>query len=272
MRLRKRFFDRYVSRNPEFVRFVFVDTDAQTFVPQNKQVDAYLSVYPEENEKVVCPITKDQYEQTFRKLADKVDSDHLDWLKLDLRTIGHKSLEHGAGTHRQFGRLAFFLNYRAIRRTTEEQIKQVLKHASSHSTEGRVGSDRGRPDRHLRSRGAPAARMFIDPAATAGRRISSIGRITSASSARASRSSPTCPRCSRTSRASCRRSGRIATPRCSSSSTTARRGPATKCSSASSRGGWASRGGRRGSRPEMGRRHGDPTRLAPAADHLLPGG
>ncbi len=162
MRLRKRFYDRYVTRDPEFVRFVFVDTDAQTFVPQNKQTDSFLAVYPDENEKVVCPITKDQYEQTFRKLADKVDSDHLDWLKLDLRTIGHKSLEHGAGTHRQFGRLAFFLNYQAIRRTTEEQIKQVLKYASSHSTE--VESDRIEIVIVTSLAGGTGSGMFIDTA------------------------------------------------------------------------------------------------------------
>ena len=162
MRLRKRFHDRYVTKDPGYVKFVFIDTDAQTFVPQNKQVDAFISVYPEEDEKVVCPINKDQYEQTFRKLADKNESDHLDWLKLDLRTIGHKSLEHGAGTHRQFGRLAFFLNYLAIRRTTEEQIKRVLRYASANATE--VESDRIEVVIVTSLAGGTGSGMFIDAA------------------------------------------------------------------------------------------------------------
>lgn len=44
MRLRKRFHDRYITKDPGYARFVFIDTDAQTFVPQEKQNEAFRGI------------------------------------------------------------------------------------------------------------------------------------------------------------------------------------------------------------------------------------
>lgn len=76
--------------------------------------------------------------------------------------MGHKSLEHGAGTHRQFGRLAFFLNAGAIRRTFENQLKLLLKHAAAASTE--VDDERVEVVIVTSLAGGTGSGMFIDMA------------------------------------------------------------------------------------------------------------
>ena len=135
MRLRKRFHDRALPAGPGYARYVFIDTDAQTFVPQDKSNEAFQAVLPTVSETIACPITKEQFDHTFQRLAEEVDADHLYWLKPGLQAVGHKALEHGAGTHRQFGRLAFFLNAEAIRRTIKNQLEGLLRHAAANPTE-----------------------------------------------------------------------------------------------------------------------------------------
>ena len=57
-----------------------------------------------------------------------------------MRTVGPGAVEDGAGTHRQFGRLAFFVNYAAIRQQIKVQIEEVLAYATEHAAE--VSPDR----------------------------------------------------------------------------------------------------------------------------------
>ena len=130
MRLRKRFFDRFQTKNPGYAQFVFVDTDTQKFTPVDEKAESFAELAPNQDELVAVPITPAQFNKTFSNLRARVNCDHLSWLKLELEQIGAQAVEHGAGTHRQMGRLAFFLNYPAIRSTIQRQIDETLRFAS----------------------------------------------------------------------------------------------------------------------------------------------
>ena len=135
MRLRKRFHDRFVLRDPPYARFVFVETNAQSFVPSNANAASYAAILPSAQEKVDCKINEAQYWDVFNNLRNKVNSEHLSWLKPEMQRIPPQALADGAGTHRQFGRLAFFLHYPAIRQAIETQVRATLAYADQHANE-----------------------------------------------------------------------------------------------------------------------------------------
>ncbi|CAN5657437.1 hypothetical protein BH23PLA1_BH23PLA1_13920 [soil metagenome] len=130
MRLRKRFYDRDVRAEPPFVRYLFIDTDSSAFLPGNAVVEDYTDLQPRPDEQVSCIITEVQFHRVFDALEHRVDSAHLAWLKPGMRNIGPQALVDGAGTHRQFGRLAFFLYYEAIRTKLQSKIDEILKNAT----------------------------------------------------------------------------------------------------------------------------------------------
>lgn len=141
MRLRKRFADRFNTKDPGYAGFVFIDTDVQKFVPTGEEADAYAELAPHSSELVKCPITPEQFQRTFGDLRARRDASHLAWLKPDMERYGPGAVAEGAGTHREFGRLAFFLNQKDIRHTIETQIEAVLRYAAQNTnrvTEGRL--------------------------------------------------------------------------------------------------------------------------------------
>ncbi len=92
----------------------------------------------------------------------KINCDHLTWLKPELERIGPEALEHGAGTHRQFGRLAFYLNHVPIRHTIERQIAESLRFAALNPT--KVAEDRIEVVIVMTLAGGTGSGMFIDVA------------------------------------------------------------------------------------------------------------
>ncbi|MFO0954671.1 MAG: tubulin-like doman-containing protein [Isosphaeraceae bacterium] len=130
MRLRKRFHERDLNAPPPYARFLFVDTDAQAFVPDREAPEDYADIQPRPGEQIACTINETQFHRVFDGLESGVDSAHMAWLKPGLRGLGPQTLVHGAGTFRQFGRLAFFLYYSQIRERLERQIREVLRHAA----------------------------------------------------------------------------------------------------------------------------------------------
>ncbi len=133
MRLRKRFSDRFQTKNPGFAQFVFIDTDTQNFTPTGENPESFAELKPDQNELVQVPITPAQFNKTFRDLNAKVNCDHLSWLKQDMEKITPQAVTAGAGTYRPMGRLAFFLNYTAIRDTIERQITAALQFAADNN-------------------------------------------------------------------------------------------------------------------------------------------
>lgn len=140
MRLRKQFHERFTAWGPRFdrfARFVFVDTDRGEFAPRNQNNAVFADVLPHESELVECMIRRAEFQEIFDNLERQVDSEYLHWLKLSMRTVGAGAVEDGAGTHRQFGRLAFFVNYEAIRLKIRTQIEEVLAYANQNANEVR---------------------------------------------------------------------------------------------------------------------------------------
>jgi hypothetical protein len=162
MRLRKRFFDRFHTKDPGYARFVFIDTDTQKFVPKEEKAESFAELQPNQNEMVACPITSAQFHRVFSDLRARVNCDHLAWLKQEMERVGAQSVEHGAGTHRQMGRLAFYLNYAAIRHTIQRQIDEILRFAADNPNS--VEENRIEVVIVMSLAGGTGAGMFIDVA------------------------------------------------------------------------------------------------------------
>jgi hypothetical protein len=142
MRLRKQFHDRYAnwgSKFDRFARFVFVDTDQSEFVPKGDKNKMFADVLPDASEIVQSTIARDRFTEIFDDLERQRDSKHLHWLMPSMRSVGYNAVEDGAGQFRQFGRLAFFVNYQAIRQQIKTQIEEVLAYSSRNAAEVMTG-------------------------------------------------------------------------------------------------------------------------------------
>ena len=116
MRLRKRFYDEYGDRKFDFVRYLMIDTDMERWWPGGEATEEeYSPVRPKAHEILSCQISEAQFINTFELLEKANDPRYVDWLKPEMRNYGSKAVQKGAGTHRQFGRMAFMLNFDAIR-------------------------------------------------------------------------------------------------------------------------------------------------------------
>ncbi len=165
MRLRKQFHDRFTSWGPRFdrfARFVFIDTDRGEFAPRDQRNAMFADVMPRESEVVESTISRADFQRIFDNLELRVDVDLLHWLKPSMRTVGPGAVEDGAGTHRQFGRLAFFVNYAAIRQQIKVQIEEVLAYATEHAAE--VSPDRIEVVIATSLAGGTGSGMFLDVA------------------------------------------------------------------------------------------------------------
>ena len=135
MRLRKRLYDNYPRTGSpdkiEFAEFLFIDTDMRNWVPKGGTEEEYTPVQPGAGEYVNCQISKTQFDSAFDAVEYKTDSTFSAWLKPEMQRHGHKSVIHGAGTHRQFGRMAFIWNASDIRQKLEKKIDRVLQFAAS---------------------------------------------------------------------------------------------------------------------------------------------
>ena len=160
MRIRKRFADADLTKDPGFAQFVFIDTDIQAFTPVDEKGESFAELAPNQNELVAVPINPAQFNKTFRDLNAKVNCDHLSWLKQEMEKITPQSVLHGAGTYRPMGRLAFYLNYTAIRGTIERQIEAALKFAAENPST--VEENRVEVVIVMSLAGGTGAGMFID--------------------------------------------------------------------------------------------------------------
>ncbi len=162
MRLRKRFFDRFRTKDPGYAQFVFIDTDNLEFVPRGEKAHSFAELQPDQNEVVPVPITEAQFHRVFADLRAKVNCDDLSWLKPEMERLSPQALEHGSGTHRQFGRLAFYLNHASIRHTIQRQIAHSLRHAAENFT--KVEENRIEVVIVMSLAGGTGSGMFIDVA------------------------------------------------------------------------------------------------------------
>ncbi len=127
MRLRKRSHEKVGSRQRKFVRYLIIDTDVNQWWPRNEREEDYAPVKPQESEIVECPISESQFYTAF-DLLEKQGDRRYSWLNPRMRD--YKPPIDGAGTHRQFGRMAFLLNYESIRERIEGHIQGVFAAAA----------------------------------------------------------------------------------------------------------------------------------------------
>ena len=125
MRLRKKLFDKDPRPRP-YLRYLMLDTDKENWCPAGCSMEDYAVVRPEEHEKVGCQISEQKFFLAFDLLEKQNDPRFVTWLKPQLRDEGPKAVANGAGTQRQFGRMAFMLNYKEIRKKIESKLLDML--------------------------------------------------------------------------------------------------------------------------------------------------
>jgi hypothetical protein len=122
MRLRKRLYDKDGPQPRPYLRYLMLDTDKLNWCPANCSEQDYEPVRPAPGDMIDCQINEQQFYQVFDLLEKEHDQRFATWLKPSLRQLGHKTVANGAGTWRQFGRMAFMLQYEVIR----ERIQNAL--------------------------------------------------------------------------------------------------------------------------------------------------
>lgn len=126
--LRKRFYDD--SRDyRQFIRYLVIDTNKQE-VPKARAAEDFEPVRLRVEESVPCQIKEGEFYQAFDLMERQRDPRFASWLKPSMRDIGPGAVLDGAGTHRQFGRMAFMWNEDKIRTSIRAQLREVLEQAA----------------------------------------------------------------------------------------------------------------------------------------------
>ena len=130
MRLRKKFDDTFGGPSTDFAHFLVIDTDAQEQIPKGENRRDFVRSLLDPTEFVDCTISAAAFKGVFEELRSGNRSMYSDWLKPSMENYGPSAVTHGAGTHRQFGRMALVLNFNDIRRRIKEHIDAVLEAAA----------------------------------------------------------------------------------------------------------------------------------------------
>lgn len=127
MRLRKKFDDTFGRPSADFAHFLVIDTDFQEQIPKGENRRDFERSLLDADEFVDCKISASAFNGIFKELRSGNRSMYSDWLKPSMEDYTPAAVAHGAGTHRQFGRMALMLNYSDIRRRIKEHIDAVLE-------------------------------------------------------------------------------------------------------------------------------------------------
>jgi len=173
LRFRKRLYDEYGMPKERFATFLVLDTDTQPYTPagEEKQVFEPVEFRHEQGEFIGCAISPEEYRSVETLVHAERDGRFVKWVHKDLfRVLSDQSVQVGAGTHRQIGRMAFFLHHRDIRR----QITEYLKGMRAFAQTNPVAVFRDRPGEVDKAHmevvivtslaGGTGAGMFIDTA------------------------------------------------------------------------------------------------------------
>jgi hypothetical protein len=126
MRLRKMLFDQGMTAKRPYLRYLLIDTDEERWCPRHAAERDYLEVRPQPDEFVRCAVGEHEFRHVFDLLEQARDERFAGWLKPTLRQYGPRVLYCGAGTHRQFGRVAFMLRYPEIRHRIDSYLRDML--------------------------------------------------------------------------------------------------------------------------------------------------
>ena len=166
LRFRKNLFEQYVNWREEFARFLAIDTDDQPTEAMFEQV----GFRRERGEFLGCSISHRDYRQAIEDTRKRFDRRFTDWLHPDFESlVPPTALESGAGTYRQAGRLAFFLNYAKIKDQILQHFRSALHFAAQRpqmlfGEPGEVFSDRLEVVIVTSLAGGTGSGMFMDTA------------------------------------------------------------------------------------------------------------
>jgi hypothetical protein len=164
LRFRKRMFEAYQKSTLEHGRFLLLDTDMQSMIPDSESPEDYKDVVlrSEDGETLNCVIDPAEYKTVFDQMNYKRDRRFLSWVAPKMNSLPPTMFTNGAGTYRQAGRLAFFLKYRAIRQQITAHLRQLLDYATNH--QDTVFHDRVETVIVTSLAGGTGSGMFIDVA------------------------------------------------------------------------------------------------------------
>ena len=140
MLLRKRLFDDSPAPR-KYLRYLMLDTNVEQWWPSFRTQEEFTPVRPLGTEAISCQINDTDFYDVFNLLEDQNDPRFVGWLKPTLRELGADAVNQGAGTHRQFGRLAFMLKFPDIRRSIEEHLEKMLEEVGGLKAEERKGAE-----------------------------------------------------------------------------------------------------------------------------------
>lgn len=172
MRFRKRLYDKFGACREGFISFLAIDTDDQTDIPRGEQkADFERVVFDRNDEFIKCTIDYSTFKTIVNRAKTRNDRRYVNWLHPEIDAkISAGSLETGAGTHRQVGRLAFFNNYDSIRAAIYHHFKKMMAYAAGKPSSffggvsGRVYTERMEVVIVTSLAGGTGSGMFIDVA------------------------------------------------------------------------------------------------------------
>lgn len=165
-RFRKNLFEQYVNWREDFARFLLIDTDDQPTGSEYEQV----AFRRERGEFIGCGISQKDYNNAIQDFRKRFDRRFADWLHPDFESlVPPTAVQNGAGTYRQAGRLAFFLNFPSIKDQIHQHMKSALHFAAQRpqtlfGQPGEVAADRIEVVIVTSLAGGTGSGMFLDTA------------------------------------------------------------------------------------------------------------
>ncbi|MCX7406662.1 MAG: hypothetical protein NTZ32_01100 [Planctomycetales bacterium] len=132
LNFRKALYDEYGNCRPKCCRFLVIDTDEQQ-KDSLEDGEALVStrLQSDKGEFIGCNISVAKYDATMSSFEDKNDRRYKSWLHPNFRKlVPPANMSQGAGTYRQAGRLAFFMQFPTIRDQVTRHLENMFDEAA----------------------------------------------------------------------------------------------------------------------------------------------
>jgi Tubulin like len=140
LRIRRLFYERGGKKDNiigyPIIGYLVLDTDRDAFTRlADESVSAFVTQEIQFNrgglrEAVYCSVLPNEFTQ-YMTGGKRVYPHVFDWLLPEVGQYGASGVTEGAGQNRQLGRLAFFHNFREIKRCLEAGIQEIIEHAKA---------------------------------------------------------------------------------------------------------------------------------------------
>jgi hypothetical protein len=134
LRFRKRLYDTYQTPRTPFASFLVLDTDESKTAQDEAAAKLYRNVVLDGNQEefVSCAISAATYENVKGLVQMLHDERFVPWLHENFfNDVNLVTIQQGAGTQRQAGRMAFYLHYPEIREHILHHLARMRKFAQN---------------------------------------------------------------------------------------------------------------------------------------------